>query len=76
MYSVSTACLPIHTMLTLFCSWSHPLINKLQLSVNSHGEPVPHLSLYDEEMREDPVPVYTPTGLVSLATTEGRLVED
>ena len=38
--------------------------------VNSHSEPVPHVSLRTEERREDPVPVYTPTGPVSLATKQ------
>ncbi len=44
-------------------------------NVNSHSEPVPHVSLRTEERRADPVPVYTPTGPVSLATTEGGLVK-
>ncbi len=44
-------------------------------NVNSHSEPVPHVSLRTEERMEDPVPVYTPTGPVSLATTEGGLVK-
>ncbi|XP_064391517.1 ankyrin repeat domain-containing protein 13B-like isoform X2 [Halichondria panicea] len=44
-------------------------------NVNSHSEPVPHVSLRTEERREDPVPVYTPTGPISLATTEGGLVK-
>ncbi len=41
----------------------------------SHSEPVPHVSLRTEEKRADPVPVYTPTGPVSLATIEGGMVK-
>ncbi len=44
-------------------------------NVNSHSEPVPHVSLRTEERREDPVSVYTPTDPVSLATMEGGLVK-
>ena len=39
-------------------------------NINGHVEPVPHVSLRTEQTRVDPVPSYTPTGPVSLATTE------
>ncbi len=41
-----------------------------KVTFGSHSEPVPDVSLRTEERREDPVPVYMPTGPVSLATKQ------
>ena len=44
-------------------------------NVNGHTEPAPHVSLRTEQRRVEPAPTYTPTGPVSLTTTEGGEVK-